>query len=92
MPGAQWTGIVTGIAIAMLEKGEVDAVVCVQSDPNDRWVGGGGGLLCAFCRVGQGEGLVVEGGTGGGGGEGGMPVGAFGLRPPPPHPPGGAAL
>ena len=32
---AQWTGIVTQIAVEMLESGKVDAVVCVQSDPND---------------------------------------------------------
>jgi 7-hydroxymethyl chlorophyll a reductase len=37
VPGAQWTGVVTGIAVQMLESGAVDAVVCVQSDPNDRW-------------------------------------------------------
>ena len=35
--GAQWTGIVTQIAIEMLESGRVDAVVCVQSDDNDRF-------------------------------------------------------
>ncbi|PSC76507.1 7-hydroxymethyl chlorophyll a chloroplastic [Micractinium conductrix] len=35
--GAQWTGIVTQIAIEMLESGKVDAVVCVQSDENDRF-------------------------------------------------------
>eukprot|EP00882_Tetradesmus_deserticola_P004812 GHRQ01005071.1.p1 GENE.GHRQ01005071.1~~GHRQ01005071.1.p1 ORF type:complete len:466 (+),score=194.94 GHRQ01005071.1:243-1640(+) len=35
--GAQWTGVVTGIAVEMLERGAVDAVVCVQSDPNDRF-------------------------------------------------------
>eukprot|EP00798_Chlamydomonas_sp_ICE-L_P018026 gene18026-24439_t len=35
--GAQWTGIVTQIAIEMLEQGKVDAVVCVQSDENDRF-------------------------------------------------------
>ena len=34
--GAQWTGIITKIAISMLESGAVDAVVCVQSDENDR--------------------------------------------------------
>ena len=34
--GAQWTGIVTSVAVAMLETGTVDAVVCVQSDPEDR--------------------------------------------------------
>lgn len=44
LPGAQWTGLVTSIAIEMLASGKVDAVVCVQSDPDDRW-GGGGRLL-----------------------------------------------
>ncbi|KAJ4914893.1 hypothetical protein Rs2_00443 [Raphanus sativus] len=34
--GAQWTGIVTTIAIEMLKSNMVDAVVCVQSDPEDR--------------------------------------------------------
>ncbi|KAG2585847.1 7-hydroxymethyl chlorophyll a reductase, chloroplastic [Panicum virgatum] len=34
--GAQWTGIVTTIAVEMLKANMVDAVVCVQSDPNDR--------------------------------------------------------
>ncbi|XP_057499328.1 7-hydroxymethyl chlorophyll a reductase, chloroplastic isoform X2 [Actinidia eriantha] len=34
--GAQWTGIVTTIAIEMLKAGMVEAVVCVQSDPEDR--------------------------------------------------------
>lgn len=33
----QWTGIVTSIAIEMLESGRVDAVVCVQSDEDDRF-------------------------------------------------------
>ena len=33
----QWTGIVTSIAIEMLESGKVDAVVCVQSEENDRF-------------------------------------------------------
>lgn len=28
--GAQWTGIVTSIAMEMLRSGKVDAVVCVQ--------------------------------------------------------------
>ncbi|KAF6262368.1 coenzyme F420 hydrogenase [Scenedesmus sp. NREL 46B-D3] len=37
VPGAQWTGVVTGIAVEMLQSGAVDAVVCVQSDPNDRF-------------------------------------------------------
>ena len=34
---AQWTGIVTSIAIEMLELGLVEAVVCVQNDENDRF-------------------------------------------------------
>mmetsp|Transcript_24053 Transcript_24053/g.29125 ORF Transcript_24053/g.29125 Transcript_24053/m.29125 type:complete len:514 (-) Transcript_24053:44-1585(-) len=34
---AQWTGIVTQIAIDMLESGKVDAVVCVQADESDRF-------------------------------------------------------
>ncbi len=38
VPGAQWTGIVTQIAIEMLESGRVEAVVCVQSDENDRFM------------------------------------------------------
>ncbi|KAL6760746.1 coenzyme F420 hydrogenase family [Haematococcus lacustris] len=37
IPGAQWTGIVTQIAISMLESGMVEAVVCVQADPQDRF-------------------------------------------------------
>ncbi|CAL5006401.1 unnamed protein product [Urochloa decumbens] len=35
--GAQWTGIVTTIAVEMLKANMVDAVVCVQSDPDDRF-------------------------------------------------------
>lgn len=34
--GAQWTGIITQIAIEMLQSGKVEAVVCVQSDEKDR--------------------------------------------------------
>ena len=34
--GAQWTGIVTRIAMEMLHEGVVDAVVCVQAQENDR--------------------------------------------------------
>jgi len=30
MAGAQWTGIVTTIAIEMLKSGMVEAVICVQ--------------------------------------------------------------
>ncbi|CAG9462772.1 unnamed protein product [Pedinophyceae sp. YPF-701] len=35
--GAQWTGVVSSVAIEMLETGMVDAVVCVASDPEDRF-------------------------------------------------------
>ncbi|WMV48145.1 hypothetical protein MTR67_041530 [Solanum verrucosum] len=35
--GAQWTGIVTTIAVEMLKAGMVEAVICVQSDPEDRF-------------------------------------------------------
>lgn len=35
--GAQWTGIVTSVAIEMLKSDMVDAVICVQSDPKDRF-------------------------------------------------------
>jgi coenzyme F420 hydrogenase subunit beta len=35
--GAQWTGIVSTIAIKMLERGLVEGVVCVQSSPDDRF-------------------------------------------------------
>ncbi|ONK79583.1 uncharacterized protein A4U43_C01F7850 [Asparagus officinalis] len=34
--GAQWTGIVTTIAVEMLKANLVEAVICVQSDPDDR--------------------------------------------------------
>uniref|UniRef100_A0A0D6R0M3 Coenzyme F420 hydrogenase/dehydrogenase beta subunit C-terminal domain-containing protein n=1 Tax=Araucaria cunninghamii TaxID=56994 RepID=A0A0D6R0M3_ARACU len=37
LEGAQWTGIVTTIAMEMLRYNKVDAVVCVQSDPEDRF-------------------------------------------------------
>jgi coenzyme F420 hydrogenase subunit beta len=36
-PGAQWTGITTAIAAALLETGAVDAVLTVAPDPADRW-------------------------------------------------------
>mmetsp|Transcript_18087 Transcript_18087/g.27130 ORF Transcript_18087/g.27130 Transcript_18087/m.27130 type:complete len:499 (+) Transcript_18087:30-1526(+) len=36
LEGAQWTGIVTSVALAMLESGKVDGVVCVQSQPEDK--------------------------------------------------------
>ncbi len=35
--GAQWTGIVSSIAIAMLNQGWVEGVVCVQNTPEDRF-------------------------------------------------------
>jgi coenzyme F420 hydrogenase subunit beta len=37
IPGAQWTGIVSSIAIVMLEKGIVEGVVCVQNTQEDRF-------------------------------------------------------
>jgi 7-hydroxymethyl chlorophyll a reductase len=36
LPGAQWTGIITSVAVEMLKSGKVDGVVCVQSDPDDK--------------------------------------------------------
>ena len=35
--GAQWTGIVSTIAIEMLESGKVEGVVCVQNTKEDRF-------------------------------------------------------
>ncbi len=35
--GAQWTGIVSSIAIAMLTQGKVEGVVCVQNTETDRF-------------------------------------------------------
>lgn len=37
IPGAQWTGIVSTIAIEMLEQGIVEGVVCVQNTAEDRF-------------------------------------------------------
>ncbi|MGI0492863.1 Coenzyme F420 hydrogenase/dehydrogenase, beta subunit C-terminal domain [Alkalinema pantanalense CENA528] len=37
IPGAQWTGIVSTIAIEMLTQGKVEGVVCVQSSADDRF-------------------------------------------------------
>jgi 7-hydroxymethyl chlorophyll a reductase len=34
--GAQWTGLVTSLAVEALRSGLVEAVVCVQSDPDDK--------------------------------------------------------
>ncbi|MBI1418772.1 MAG: coenzyme F420 hydrogenase [Limimaricola sp.] len=38
-PGAQWTGITTGIGARLLAAGLVDAVLTVGPDPADRWKG-----------------------------------------------------
>lgn len=35
--GAQWTGITTALAAALLESGKVDAVLAVRAHPDDRW-------------------------------------------------------
>ena len=35
--GAQWTGIVSSIAIEMLKQGKVEGVVCVQNTKEDRF-------------------------------------------------------
>ena len=37
IPGAQWTGIVSAIAIEMLNRGLVEGVVCVQNSEDDRF-------------------------------------------------------
>lgn len=37
VPGAQWTGIVSTIAIEMLNRGIVEGVVCVQNTKEDRF-------------------------------------------------------
>jgi coenzyme F420 hydrogenase subunit beta len=37
IPGAQWTGIVSSIAIEMLNRGLVEGVVCVQNTKEDRF-------------------------------------------------------
>jgi 3,8-divinyl protochlorophyllide a 8-vinyl-reductase (ferredoxin) len=37
IPGAQWTGIVSTIAIEMLTQGKVEGVVCVQNSKDDRF-------------------------------------------------------
>ncbi|MBD2775918.1 Coenzyme F420 hydrogenase/dehydrogenase, beta subunit C-terminal domain [Iningainema tapete] len=37
IPGAQWTGIVSSIAIEMLNRGMVEGVVCVQNTKEDRF-------------------------------------------------------
>jgi coenzyme F420 hydrogenase subunit beta len=36
-PGAQWSGITTALAAALLESGRVDAVLAVRAHPEDRW-------------------------------------------------------
>lgn len=35
--GAQWSGITTSLATALLAGGHVDAVIATASDPTDRW-------------------------------------------------------
>lgn len=35
--GAQWTGITTSLAADLLERGQVDAVLCMVPDAKDRW-------------------------------------------------------
>ena len=37
LEGAQWTGIVSRIGVLALERGLVDAVLCVQQSPEDRF-------------------------------------------------------
>jgi coenzyme F420 hydrogenase subunit beta len=37
LPGAQWTGIATRIGERLLASGDVDAVLTMAPDPNDRW-------------------------------------------------------
>ena len=37
LEGAQWTGITTRLAEKLLENHEVDAVIAMAPDPNDRW-------------------------------------------------------
>ncbi len=37
IPGAQWTGIVSSIAIEMLNRGLVEGVICVQNTEEDRF-------------------------------------------------------
>jgi coenzyme F420 hydrogenase subunit beta len=37
LEGAQWTGITTRLAERLLENNEVDAVIAMAPDPNDRW-------------------------------------------------------
>lgn len=35
--GAQWTGITTSLGADLLERGKVEAVLCMVPDPRDRW-------------------------------------------------------
>lgn len=37
IPGAQWTGIVSTLAIEMLHRGLVEGVICVQNSESDRF-------------------------------------------------------
>ena len=35
LPGAQWTGVLSTVALAMLRSGMVDAVACVGAAPDN---------------------------------------------------------
>lgn len=37
LEGAQWTGITTALAAALLEEGLIDAVITMKADPDDAW-------------------------------------------------------
>ncbi|MFM8882018.1 MAG: coenzyme F420 hydrogenase/dehydrogenase beta subunit N-terminal domain-containing protein, partial [Betaproteobacteria bacterium] len=37
LEGAQWTGITTALAAALLEQGLIDAVITMKADPDDAW-------------------------------------------------------
>lgn len=51
MQGAQWTGIVTQIAMDMLESNAVDAVVCVQNEEGDRFAPKPVSYVMLFCAI-----------------------------------------
>ena len=37
LQGAQWTGIITRLCELLLERGMVDAIITMSSDPEDQW-------------------------------------------------------
>ena len=37
LEGAQWSGITTALAAALLEQGLIDAVITMKADPDDAW-------------------------------------------------------